>query len=382
MLKVKTLGDLKTRPMTTGDIRAMAMPVRTVRNIRRGHIIKGMRDISHVGREPWEHRVAEQQRVGERQRFDHANAAYNAIERAQILMAAVQRREGELQTSHEELEANYEELQSTTEELEATNQELEHTGAYTRNLIESSLDPLVTINPEGKITDVNSATATFTGHSREELIGTDFANYFTEPEKARVGYGQALEKGSVKDYALELRHRDGNVTPVMYNAAVFRDEAGKVIGVFAAARDITKQRHTEEDLTRSNKELEHFAYVASHDLQEPLRMVSSYTQLLDKRYKGKLDADADEFVGYIVDGVSRMQAMINALLAYSRVGTQDKVFEPTDCNAVLADAVTNLQMAIEKSGAAVTHDPLPTVIADASQLAEVFLAPLSRRSRA
>ncbi len=372
MHKVKTLQNLKTRPTTTGDIILKRISAKGARNVRHSGFARGLGDVNYIGWEESAQRRAEWRRLAEHQRFDHATRFYSATEHAHALLAVVRQREQEIQVSHEELEANYEELQSTSEELEATTQELERTGAYTRSLIEASLDTLVTISPEGKITDVNNATETATGYSREELIGTEFADYFTEPEKSRAGYQEALQRGLVKDYPLEIRHRDGRVTPVLYNAAVYRDEAGNVIGLFAAARDITEQRHIEEKLEHSNKELEHFAYVASHDLQEPLRMISSYTQLLDKRYKGKLDTDADEFVGYIVDGVSRMQTMINALLAYSRVGKEDKVFEPTDCNAVLADAVTNLQTAIEESGAAVTHDPLPTVVADTSLLSQVF----------
>ena len=111
--------------------------------------------------------------------------------------------------------------------------------AYNRSLIEASLDPLVTINPDGKISDVNAATVRVTGYPREELIGTDFSRYFTEPEKARAGYEKVFRDGSVTDYELEIRHRDGYVTPVMYNATVYRDESGDIIGVFAAARDVT-----------------------------------------------------------------------------------------------------------------------------------------------
>ena len=143
--------------------------------------------------------------------------------------------------------------------------------------------------------------------------------------------------------------------------------------------DITERKRAEEklkltlaDLERSNKELEQFAYVASHDLQEPLRMVSSYTQLLARRYQGKLGADADEFIGYAVDGANRMQGLINDLLAYSRVGTRVKGFEPTDCTAVLDQALANLKAAIEKSGAVVTHHQLPTVMADNLQLVQLF----------
>jgi signal transduction histidine kinase len=126
------------------------------------------------------------------------------------------------------------------------------------------------------------------------------------------------------------------------------------------------------ELTRSNADLQQFAYVASHDLQEPLRMVGSYTQLLARRYKGKLDADADEFIGYAVDGATRMQRLINDLLVYSRVQTQGTAFEPTDCQAVLDQALDNLRTVIDESRAAVTRGPMPAVMADERQLLQLF----------
>lgn len=127
-----------------------------------------------------------------------------------------------------------------------------------------------------------------------------------------------------------------------------------------------------EDLKRSNTELQQFAYIASHDLQEPLRMVSSFMQLIEQRYKGKLDKDADEFIQYAVEGSVRMQRMINDLLAYSRIGTKGKPFGPVDCNKILADVRANLKLSIEESGASITADPLPVVNGDASQLVQVF----------
>ena len=127
-----------------------------------------------------------------------------------------------------------------------------------------------------------------------------------------------------------------------------------------------------DELARSNRELEQFAYVASHDLQEPLRMVASYTQLLARRYKDKLDEDANEFIHYAVDGAMRMQALINDLLMISRVGTRGKPLQPCEAGLSLEHALINLRMAIEEAGAEVTHDPMPRVVADVSQLTQLL----------
>jgi sigma-B regulation protein RsbU (phosphoserine phosphatase) len=133
-------------------------------------------------------------------------------------------------------------------EAETSRQQARLASAYNRSLLEASLDPLVTIGHDGKITDLNAATETITGRSRSELIGTDFSDYFTEPVNARQGYQAVFQRGFVRDYALEVRHRDGHTTPVLYNASVYRDESGQPAGVFAAARDVTELRHAEGEI--------------------------------------------------------------------------------------------------------------------------------------
>ncbi len=143
-----------------------------------------------------------------------------------------------------------------TAEVAARKQAEEKLGAasqYARSLIEASLDPFVTISADGKITDVNEATIKVTGVLREQLIGADFSNYFTEPEKAREGYQQVFAKGFVTDYPLTIRHKDGRLTDVLYNASVYKDTRGNVLGVFAAARDVTARKRAEDELAEQRR---------------------------------------------------------------------------------------------------------------------------------
>jgi PAS domain S-box-containing protein len=471
---------------------------------------------------------------------------------------------------------------------------------YTRNLLEASLDPLVAISHEGVITDVNRATELATGVAREQLIGSSFAGCFTEPEKADAGYQEVITEGFVRDYPLTIRHVSGRTIDVLYNATVYRNEAGEVQGVFAAARDITerkeaerrreftsallalfihksslsdylnsvvetirqwsgsqaigirlrndreeipyeswagfepafvelegrlslqrdnccciraingayeeqdremltaggsyrcddvgatlsrlapekqtryrgncmkfgfaslavipvfyrdevigaihladrrparfppdmiefiesmtpligeavhrfqteaelarhrdhlevlvKQRtgeleaanarlqveiterkhaqetlqHTAEDLKRSNRDLEQFAYVASHDLQEPLRAVAGYVKLLHRRFPQDIDAKALEFITGAADGAARMERLITDLLTFSRVGTRGGAFVSTNLDRLLSEALQNLHASIKAAGAKVTSDPLPTLTVDPTQIMQLF----------
>ncbi len=195
---------------------------------------------------------------------------------------------------------------------------------YTRSLIEASIDPFVTINPDGRISDVNTSTEIITGYLREDLIGTDFSNYFTESEKAKAVHTQVFKTGSVHDYELYIRHKNGKITPVLYNASVYRDESDNVIGVFAAARDITKHRQIEGELIRAKEAAEaanhakgEFIAHISHELRTPLNGILGYTQIL-KRDKCLTDKQSEE-IAIIHRGAEHLLVMINDLLDFSRI---------------------------------------------------------------
>ena len=247
-----------------------------------------------------------------------------------------------------------------------------------RNSFDSLEDIMLIIDRDWNIEKINGSGLKLLGKSRDELIGRKCyeAIYNKDAPPEFCPCRKSLE--TKKAESIE-RYDEVFESYFSIMSSPILDENGEVVKVVELMRDITERekakerlRQAVEELKRSNTELEQFAYVTSHDLQEPLRMISSYVQLLSERYKGKLDSDADDFIGYAVDGANRMQTQIQDLLTYSRIGTRGKPFEPTDCEDVLEQVLSNLKMAIEESGAEVTHDTLPTVMVDNSQLVQLF----------
>ncbi|MGB6545761.1 MAG: PAS domain S-box protein, partial [Candidatus Acidiferrales bacterium] len=255
-------------------------------------------------------------------------------------------------------------------------------GRY-RGLLEAAPDAMVVVNPTGEIVLLNAQAENQFGYSRDELIGQKVKNIIPEGFAERLvadalrSAEDALAQQIGTGIELTALRKDGTEFPIELMLSPLESAEG--ILVTAAIRDITTRRAAEahllekvDELNRSNVELGQFAYIASHDLQEPLRMVASYTQLLSRRYKGKLDADADEFISFAVDGASRMQRLIQDLLTYSRVGTKGQDMLDTSSEDALSQALINLRGSIEASGALVTHDPLPSVLADEMQLTQLF----------
>ena len=255
-------------------------------------------------------------------------------------------------------------------------------GRY-RGLLEAAPDAMVVVNQSGEIVLLNVQAEKQFGYRRDELLGQKVTNIIP------IGFAERLiaddlrsaEDASAQQIGtgIELiaQRKDGSEFPIEIMLSPLRNAEGTL--VTAAIRDISVRKKAAvvllqkvDELNRSNEELGQFAYIASHDLQEPLRMVASYTQLLSRRYKGKLDTDADEFIAFAVDGASRMQRLIQDLLAYSRVGSKGKDLLETSSEGALQQALVNLRGAIEEGGALVTHDPLPAVFADEMQLVQLF----------
>jgi PAS domain S-box-containing protein len=278
--------------------------------------------------------------------------------------------------------------------------------AHLAAIVESSHDAVVSKNLHSIVQSWNKGAERIFGYTAEEMIGRSIEVIIPEDLKhEEAQFLDCIKRGEHIDHYETIRTRkDGTRVPISLSLSPVKNNAGQIIGAAKIARDISDSKRAEEEILRLNQqleqrvwdrtraledanaqltrqtqelasinaELERFAYVASHDLQEPLRMVSSYTQLLAKRYHGKLDADADDFIKFAVTGAERMRQLIKDLLTYSRVANPQGKQRSVDCEEVLRGVLTNLKTAIEETGAVVTHDPMPTVFADPVQLGQLL----------
>jgi PAS domain S-box-containing protein len=252
-----------------------------------------------------------------------------------------------------------------------------------RGLLEAAPDAMVVVDHSGAIVLLNMQAEKQFGYRRDELLGQAVTNIIPDGFAERLiaddlrSTEDALAQQIGTGIELIARRKDGSEFPIEIMLSPLDSVDGVL--VTAAIRDISVRKAADAELldqvqalATSNQELEQFAYVASHDLQEPLRMISSYTQLLGRRYSGQLDSDADDFIAFAVDGAARMQRVIQDLLAFSRVGTKGSELVATSSDAALRQALLNLSAAIEESGAVITHDELPVVMADETQLVQLF----------
>ena len=255
--------------------------------------------------------------------------------------------------------------------------------AHHAGMIDSMVDGVISIDTRGRMLSANRRAQTLFGYSEAELLGHNVKMLMPEPYRAEHdGYLHSYQTTRVAKVIglgrlVQGRRRDGSVFPM--DLSVSEVDSGRGLTYVGTVRDVTDRvaaqnalEQANQQLARSNTDLEQFAYAASHDLLEPLRSVAGSVQLLKKRYAGQLDERADTFIAHAVGGVKRMEALISDLLAYSRLSTGPANAAPVDLNAVLATTCDNLQVAIAESGAQVTHDTLPTVQGEAGQLSHLL----------
>ena len=275
------------------------------------------------------------------------------------------------------------------EERRKLDQYLRDQQFYTRSLIESNIDALMTTDPRGIITDINRQTEALTGCTRDELIGAPFKNHFTDPARAQAGINRVLAEGKVTNYELTARARDGTLTVVSYNASTFHDRDRRLQGVFAAARDMTELKRYERTLRQNeiqrerdaehatelavvNQELEAFSYSVSHDLRAPLRHIHGYVELLRGATEGQLSDKANHYLQTITEASVEMGDLIDDLLAFSRVGRDEILGVPVELDALIPDVIRGLEMLIGGRPIVWKIAPLPRVLGDPSLLKQVL----------
>lgn len=282
-------------------------------------------------------------------------------------------------------------------ELRLGARHFEEEAAFHRAILDSAVPSIISTTPRGVITTFSRGSEKLLGYGADEIIGKttpvlihDSAEVAARAEELTAELGRAIEPGfevfvaKARNGRSETREwsyirKDGTRVPVRLSVSEIVNKAGALVGFLGIARDITELKRGQEileqtaaELKRSNEDLEQFAYVASHDLQEPLRMIASYLQLLERRYKGRLDADADQFIAFAVGGATRMQTLIRDLLTYARIGVHRKDPQPVDVSAAVKFALENLKIAIAEKEASIMVDPMPTVVGEPTLLTLLF----------
>jgi PAS domain S-box-containing protein len=279
--------------------------------------------------------------------------------------------------------------QEVEEERKKLDQRLRDQQFYTRSLIESNIDALMTCDPRGIITDVNKQTEALTGCTRDELIGAPFKDYFTDASRAEAGIKRVLTEGKVTNYELTARAIDGKETVVSYNATTFYDRGRRLQGVFAAARDMTELKRFEHTLQQNeiqrerdaahaaelavvNQELEAFSYSVSHDLRAPLRHIHGYVEMLQRATDGQLSEKATHYLKTITDASEEMGQLIDDLLAFSRVGRAEIRNTSVQLDELVQDVIRSLEMATKGRSIVWQIASLPPVVGDAPLLKQVL----------
>ena len=259
-------------------------------------------------------------------------------------------------------------------ELSSRTDELREAREYVEGLLEQAPGPILVLDAEGRVTRLNRAFERLTGRSAGGLAGKLLADVLP-------GIAPTVREARDAPQGVEgtVVHRDGTMRNVLWTAATLRNPDGTIAATVIQGQDVTARVEAElrlraaiDELEVSNEGLERYAYVASHDLQEPIRTVVSHVQLLQRRYGDQLDEDADEILGYIVEGGLRMQRLVQDLLLVSRIGAKKRPFEPVDVEQVLLDVLRDHRHQIRELGAVVQHDPLPVVCGDPAELPLIF----------
>ena len=281
---------------------------------------------------------------------------------------------------------------SKQKRLEAERRQL---ALYTRSLIEANPDTMINIKQDGSIQDVNEAMVIATGKDRKQLIGQDFSSYFSDPEKARIGYQKVFADGSVKDYELQMRHRSGSLLDVLFNARIFHNETGDVAGIIAVARDISERKRLERELNNlneslekrvtertaelkaANEELEAFSYSVSHDLRAPLRAVDGFSRKVMLGYGDKLDQEGLRLLGVVRQNAVRMGKLIDDLLAFSRLGRREMHFVAVSMQDLAESSATELIELEPERQINFSCEAIPPCQGDPAMLKEVWMNLLS-----